>query len=123
MVGPVSDWLVPRGGNTLFGVSVAEAASLHDHVIDGKVTAGQRFMCRGGVFGLARTRLVFQQSDSDVGHPELLLTFLPEGIEGLPLWEGAVDHLLVREQGHFLVLFVSRAVQEISFGLLKQFFL
>lgn len=69
VVGPVSDWLVPRGRNALFGVSVAEAASLHDHVIDGKVTAGQRFVCGGGVFGLARTRLVFQQSDSDVGHP------------------------------------------------------
>lgn len=69
MVGPVSDWLVPRGRNTLFGMSVAEAASLHYHVIDGKVAAGQSSMCRGGVFGLARTRLVFQQSDSDVGHP------------------------------------------------------
>lgn len=69
MVGPVSDWLVPRGGNTLFGVSVAEAASLHYHVIDGKVAAGERFTRGGGVFGLARTRLVLQQSDSDVGHP------------------------------------------------------
>lgn len=69
MVGPVSDGLVPRCRNTLFGMSVTEAASLHYQVIDGKVAVGKSFTCRGEVFGLAWARLVLQQSDSDVGHP------------------------------------------------------
>lgn len=60
MVGPVSDGLVPRCRNTLFGVSVTEAASLHYHVIDRKVVGGKSFMCRSEVFGLARTRLTLQ---------------------------------------------------------------
>lgn len=80
MVGPVSDGLVPRRRDALFGMSVTEAASLHDQVIDGKVAGGKGFTCRGVVFGLARARLAVQQSDPDVGHPELLLTLLPEWI-------------------------------------------
>lgn len=98
MVGPVSDWLVPRCRNTLLGVSVAEAASLHYQVVDGKVLGGERTVCSGEVFGLARTRLALQQSDSDVGHPQLLLTLRPERIQGLPLWEGTVDHLLEKAE-------------------------
>lgn len=101
MVGPVSDRLVPRCRNTLLGVSVTEAASLHYQVIDGKVLGGKSFMCRCEVFGLARTRLMLQQSDSDVGHPQLLLALLAKWIQGLPLWEGTVDHLLVRERLYF----------------------
>lgn len=97
MVGPVSDGLVPRRRNTLLGVSVTEAASLHDQVVDGKVSGGKVFVCRGEVFGLARTRLALQQPDSDVGHPQLLLALRPEWIQGLPFWERTVDHLLVRE--------------------------
>lgn len=97
MVGPVSDGLVPRRRNTLLGVSVTEAASLHDQVVDGKVSGGKVFVCRGEVFGLARTRLALQQPDSDVGHPQLLLALRPERIQGFPFWERTVDHLLVRE--------------------------
>lgn len=106
MVGPVSDGLVPRSGNTLLGVSVTEAASLHYQVIDGEVLRRKSFVCGGEVFGLAGTRLPLQQSDSDVGHPQLLLALHPERIQGLPLWEGTVDHLLVRERdllSHFIV--------------------
>lgn len=98
MVGAVSDGLVPRCRNALLGVSVTEAASLHDQVVDGKVAGGKSFVGGGEVFGLAGTRLALQQSDSDVGHPQLLLALHPERIQGLPLWEGAVDHLLVRER-------------------------
>lgn len=98
MVGAVSDWLVARRWHTLFGVSVAEAAPLHDQVVDGEVAGGKILVRRGEVFGLARTRLALQQANPDVGHPELLLTLLPERIEGLPLWKAAIDHLAVREE-------------------------
>lgn len=97
MVGPVSDGLVPRCRNTLLGVSVTEAASLHYQVIDGEVLGGKSFVCGGEVFGLAGARLPPQQSDSDVGHPQLLLALRPKRIQGLPLRQGTVDHLLVRE--------------------------
>lgn len=97
VVGPVSDGLVPRSRNTLLGVSVTEAASLHYQVVDGKVSGGRVLVCRVEVFGLARTRLTLQQPDSDVGHPQLLLALRPERIQGFPLWQRAVDHLLVRE--------------------------
>ncbi len=93
MVGPVSDWLVPRCRNTLLSMSITEAASLHYQIIDGKVSGGKSFMCRDEVFGLARTRLTLQQPDSDVRHPKLLLALRPKWIQGLPLREGAVDHL------------------------------
>ena len=108
VVGPVSDGLVPRSRDTLLGVSVTEAASLHYQVVDGKVSGGRVLVCRGEVFGLARTRLTLQQPDSDVGHPQLLLALRPERIQGFPLWQRAVDHLLVREGdllSHLLAIF------------------
>lgn len=95
MVGPVSDGLVSRRGNTLFGVSVAETAALHYEVIDGKVSGGRGLARRGCVLGLARARLALQQSDADVGHSQLLLALLPKRIQGLPLWKGTVDHLSI----------------------------
>ncbi len=98
MVGPVSDGLVPWSRNTLLGVSVTEAASFHYQVIDGEVPDGKSFVCGGELFGLAGTRLPLQKSDSDVSHPQLLLALHPERIQGLPLWEGTVYHLLVRER-------------------------
>lgn len=97
MVGAVSDRLVARRRHTLFGVSVAEAAPLHDQVVDGEVAGGKVFARRGEVFGLARTRLALQQANPDVGHPQLLLTLLPERIEGLPLWKAAIDHLVEKK--------------------------
>lgn len=98
VVGAVSHWLVPWSGNTLLGVSVTEAASLHYQVINGKVSSGKCFVYSGWIFGLAGTRLAFQQSDSDVGHPQLLLALYPERIQGLPLREGTVDHLPVKKR-------------------------
>lgn len=104
VVGAVSDWLVARRWHTLFGMSVAEAAPLHDQVIDGEVAGGKIFVHGGEVFGLARTRLALQQANPDVGHPELPLTLLPERIEGLPLWKAAIDHLVVREESKIRII-------------------
>lgn len=104
MVGAVSDWPVARRWHALFGVSIAEAAPLHDQVVDGEVVGGKIFVRRGEVFGLARTRLALQQANPDVGHPELLLTLLPERIEGLPLWKAAIDHLAVREESRIEII-------------------
>ena len=98
VVRPVSDGLVPRRRNALLGVSVTEAASLHDQVVDGEVPGGKLFVGGGDVFGLTGARLMLQQSDADVGHPQLLLALHPERVQGLPLREGAVDHLLVRKR-------------------------
>lgn len=93
MVGPISDGLVAQSGDALLGVAVTGAAALHYQVVNGKVLGGRRFVCRGAVLGLARTRLMPQQANSDVGDFQLLLTLVSERIQGLPLWEAAVDHL------------------------------
>lgn len=94
MAGPVSDGLVPRRGKALLGVPAAEAAALHDQVVDGKVARGQRLARRGGGdFGLARARLALQQPDANVGNPQLLLALQAKRVQRLPLGEGAVDHL------------------------------
>lgn len=98
MVGPVSNGLVSRQRNTLLGMSITEAASLHYQVIYGKVSGRKSFACGGMVFGLAGTWLLLEQPDADVGHPQLLLTFHSEWIQRLPLWECPVDHLLVKEK-------------------------
>lgn len=93
VVGPISDGLVTQSRDTLLGVAVTGAAALHYQVIDGKVLGGQRCVWSGEVFGLARTRLMPQQANSDVGDFELLLTLVSKRIQGLPLWKAAVDHL------------------------------
>lgn len=98
MVGPVSDGLVSRHGDTLIGVAVTEAAPLHYQVVDGEVSSGEGFVCGGEVFGLAGTLLMLQQSDPDVGHLQLLLALQPVRIQGLPLWKGSVDHLTFRKR-------------------------
>lgn len=54
------------------------------------------------VFGLAGTRLTLQQTNPDVGHPQLLLALRPERIQGLPLWEGSVDDLTFIERPNSL---------------------
>lgn len=93
MVGAVSDGLVAQSRDTLLGVAVTGAAALHYQVIDGKMLGGKRFVRSRAVFGLARTRLMPQQADSDVGDFQLLLSLVSERIQGLPLWKAAVDHL------------------------------
>lgn len=93
VVGAVPDGLVPRGGDALLGVAVAGAAALHDQVVNGKVLGGKRLAGGAEVFGLARTRLTPQQADPDVGDFQLLLALVSEGVQGLPLWKAAVDHL------------------------------
>lgn len=93
MVGAISDGLVPQGRDALLGVAVTGAAALHDQVINGKVLAGKRLVGGAEVFGLAGTRLMPQQANSDVGDFQLLLALVSEGVQGLPLWKAAVDHL------------------------------
>lgn len=93
VVGPISDGLVTQSWDALLGVAVTGAAALHYQVVNGKMLGGERFLCSGAVFGLARTRLMPQQADSDVGHFELPLSLVSERIQGLPLWKAAVDHL------------------------------
>lgn len=96
MVGAVSDWLVSRRRDTLLGVAVAEAASLHYQVVDGEVSGGEGAVGGGGggeVFGLAGTRLVLQEPNADVGHPQLLLALQAERVQGLPLRQRPEDHL------------------------------
>lgn len=93
MVGAISDGLVPQGRDALLGVAVTGAAALHYQVINGKVLGGKRLVGGAEVFGLAGTRLMPQQANSDVGDFQLLLALVSEGIQGLPLWKAAVDHL------------------------------
>lgn len=80
MVGAVSDGPVSWRGNTLFSVSIAEAASLHYQVIDGKVSRGTGVECGREVFVAAGTSLVPQQPNSDVGDFQLPLAFGAEWI-------------------------------------------
>lgn len=98
VVGAVSGGLVFRRRDTLLGVAVAEAASFHYQVVDGKVLNRKRFPCRGESFDLAGARLVLQQPNSDVGHLQLLLALQTERIQRLPLWEGSINSLAVRER-------------------------
>lgn len=97
VLSPVSDWPVARRRHTLLGVAIAEAAALHDQVVDGEVAGGQVPVGGTEVLGLTGTRLALQQADPDVGEAELALGLLAKRVQGLPLWKGAVDHL--RERG------------------------
>lgn len=98
VVGPISDGLVAQGRDTLLGVAVTGAAALHYQVVNGKMLGGEMLACSFEVFGLARTRLVLQQANSDVGDFELLLALVSERIQGFPLWKATVDHLSQRER-------------------------
>lgn len=80
MVGPVPDGTVARCRDTLLSMAIAKAASLHDEVIYGKVLGGRSLVQVAGIFGLAGTGLVLQQTHADVGHPQLLLARHPERV-------------------------------------------
>lgn len=67
VVGPISDGLVTQSRDTLLGVAVTGAAALHYQVVNGKMLGGEMLACSVEVFGLARTWLVLQQANSDVG--------------------------------------------------------
>lgn len=67
VVGPISDGLVTKSRDTLLCVAVTGAAALHYQVVNGKMLGGEMVMRSVEVFGLARTRLVLQQANSDVG--------------------------------------------------------
>lgn len=104
MVGPVSNGLVSWCRNTLLRVPITEAASLHYQVIDGEVSCRASFVCGSEVFGLTGTRLVLQQPNPDVGHLQLLLTLQSKRIQRLPLWEGSVDHLWIKQKECVLII-------------------
>lgn len=40
VLSPISDWPVTRCRDALLGVAVAEAAALHNQVVDGKMAGG-----------------------------------------------------------------------------------
>lgn len=67
VVGPISDGLVTQSRDTLLGVAVTGAAALHYQVVNGKMLGGEMLARSVEVFGLAGTRLVLQQANSDVG--------------------------------------------------------
>ncbi|KAF3859343.1 hypothetical protein F7725_021742 [Dissostichus mawsoni] len=79
--------LAARVGRCREDCSAHKAASLHDQVIDGKVSGWEVYVGGGEVFGLAGTRLALQQPDPYVGHPQLLLALQPERVQGLPFGE------------------------------------
>lgn len=54
-------------------------------------------MGRAKVLGLAGTWLALEQADPDIGEAQLALGCLAKRVQGLPLWEGTVNHL--RERG------------------------
>lgn len=108
MLSPVSDWLVAWCWDALLGVAVAEAAALHNQVVDGKVAGGEVLVGGAKVLGLAGTRLALQQADPDIGEAQLALGGLAKRVQGLPLWEGTVNHL--RERGAESNLAVCKAL-------------
>lgn len=95
VVSSVPDRAVAGRGDTLLGVPVAEAAALHDEVINGEVLGGRG--SNGGIFGLAGTGLALLQTDAHVGHPQLLLACHPIRVKRFPLGEGTVDHLSINQ--------------------------
>ena len=95
MVGSVPDRAVTGRGDTLIGVPVAEAAALHDEVINGEVLGGRG--SNGGIFGLAGTGLALLQTYAHVGHPQLLLACYPIWVKSFPLGEGTIDHLSINQ--------------------------
>lgn len=73
------------------GVSVAKTAAFDNKIIDGVVVGGQD--SSSGMFGLAGTPLLLQQTDPQVGDHELVLSSGAIGIHGKGRRHGSIDHL------------------------------
>lgn len=82
---------VGTGRFAVVGVSIAKAAAFDYKIIDGVMIRGEGRGTR--MLGLAGARLNLQQTDSQVGDHELVLSSRAIGIHWVPGWQGSVDHL------------------------------
>lgn len=78
VVGLLLAGLVAPGWCTVVSMSIAKAAAFDNKIIDGIMVRGEE--SSAGMFGLAGTRLALQQTDSQIGDHELLLSSWSIGI-------------------------------------------
>lgn len=95
--------LVAPGWDTVVSMSIAKAAAFDNKVVDGVMISGEDSGTR--MFGLAGTRLTLQQTDSQVGDHELVLSSRSVRIHRAPGRQGSIDHLKIKGQDRKLLLF------------------
>lgn len=83
--------LVAPGRHTVISVSVAKAAAFHNEIVDCVIVCWE--LSSIGMFGLAGTRLSLQQTHSQVGDHELILSSRTVRIHRVPGRQGSIDHL------------------------------
>lgn len=82
VTGPLLAGIVALGWYTVVSMSIAKATAFDNKIIDGIVVCGQNIIT--WMFGLAGTRLALQQTDSQVGDHELVLSSRSIGIHRVP---------------------------------------
>lgn len=82
--------IVALGWYTVVSMSIAKTTAFDNKIIDCVMICGQDST---RMFGLAGTWLVLQETDSQVGDHELVLSSWSIGIHRVPGRQGSIDHL------------------------------